>query len=364
MIEHSLFLSYSFEEKPKIIRYFENLLSNFGFNIYKHTYRESAILNNEIEKDIKSRDVFVAVITKNDNNTIKEWLISEITFASVYKKTNMLLFIEDGIISSVLNEIESIKIPFNKKTLHKDIINRSFVKSLYMFKEKLIGDIYFPLFEQEKLLYIVNIISKDLLEISSRVKVKSLSNSFQEIVHTSNSLNKTSDISIKENKFKFKCLQHPDDINLKGILKVNSKENIRLSILADDYIKKDNFIEYEYSFKRQNHKAFTQKEALKRNKSYYYEEVYKNTSYSRQNVSIEHPTKELIHKIKFPTNYKIKNYGIYVFVIKTSNRDIEEEQRIYKYLSLIDDINNLSLSLHIKYPKLNRNYHIYWTPKE
>jgi len=355
MVTFSGFYSHSFAPEDKeICKKFEEIIKSFGFELYEHKRRESEPLSKEIIKHIEEKDVFISVITKNSF-----WLRDESTVA-FHEKKPMIIFYEEGLnLGGVLNDNSINKVPFRREYLLNSIIDNGILKTLNYFKESLIGDMYFPFYRKDEIIAYRKIIDENTYEVREKHTITSLNDLTQEIPYTSRVISKNNiDISINQNSFEFKVLKKPERKKIYYDIRRNDKQEFKLIVKINPNLSKNEQLKYQFKYKRKNLKRmFKEQINLIENGKVY--PTYKNTYYQRTNVVIEQPTKKIVIRMEFPEDYPIHDYGAYVFLNKTSNRNYDEEKRI----KVVFDDNvggNPYIQLEVKYPKINHNYHLWW----
>ena len=351
MVTFSGFYSHSFAPEDKeICKKFEEIIKSFGFELYEHKRRESEPLSKEIIKHIEEKDVFISVITKNSF-----WLRDESTVA-FHEKKPMIIFYEEGLnLDGILNDNSINKVPFRREDLLNSLIDNGILKTLYYFKETLIGEMYFPFYEDEEIYVVNKIINKNLYEVRQKRTIISLNDYFNEIVHISKKVsNINKSIKIDKKSFCFKILEKPN-VNINHKILINKKYEFRILVNIVPNLKKGKKIIYQFKFQRKNLKRFFLEDKIKRKQIY---KVPKN--FECMNFIIDSPTKKLILKMEFPENYDIKKFKAYVFLINTSNRNYNEEKKVQVFLN--DNVGYKSLKLVVNFPKINHIYHLCWEP--
>jgi hypothetical protein len=351
------FYSHSFDRKDKeICDIFKSIFESFGFNIYEHKQREGQGLSDEIINHIKEKDVFIGVITKNSS-----WLKNEMSIAYALKKDKVLIFYEKDIdVDGVLNESKIWKVPFERDNLLDSIIHNNILGNIYKFKEDLL-EVYFPFYMYEEIYAVRKIIDKNNYEIRERRTVISLNDLLKEIPYSSRVISGNDlDISVKEpeKNFSFEVLEKPLNKQVNFEIKRNDSQEFKFVTQIHPNLSKGEKLKYQFKIKRKNLKKLYKEEINIHKKQQY--SVYNNTYFQRTNIVIEQPTKKLVLEVEFPEKYKIGEYGCYVFLNKTSNRNKNEEQRVK--VELIDRIDKQIVRLKAIYPKINHNYHLYWEP--
>jgi len=285
----------------------------------------------------------------------------ELSIAYALKKDKILVFYEKGLsIDGVLNDVKR-KIPFEKDKLFDNIICGGIIETIYKFKEDLIGDMYFPFYMFEEIYAIRKIINKKEYEIREKRTVVSLNNNLKEIPYSSRVISERDiDISVKntEKDFSFEVLNKPSNVNVKYKITRNYKHELKFITIISPQLIKGEKISYQFKIKRRNLKKYY-KEDIDLDEKHQYD-VYERTYYQKTNSTITQPTKKLILEVEFPENYKIKDYGCYVFLKETSNRNEDEEKRVK--VEKIDRINMQILKLEVMYPKINHDYYLHWEP--
>ena len=356
MVSFEAFYSHSFDKKDKdICEIFKKIFESFDFKIYEHKQREGNELNNEIIDHIREKDVFIGVLTKNHSF----WLTNEMSVAYALKKDKILIFYEDGIEKSGFLSSSAIrKIPFQREDLLNSLIDNNILGNIYKFKEYLIGKMYFPFYMFEEIYAIRRIIDKDNYEIRERRSVISLNDALTEIPYTSKAINKK-DIDVSAKEFSFKVLEKPSNKSVNYKIDCNIPREFKFFTLISPKLSKGEKIVYQFKIKMNNIKEYYKEDVDIGNRKYL-GIYYQNTYLQRISTTISQPTKKLILEVEFPENYKIKKYGYYIFLARTSNRNKDEEKQAR--VKLIDRIDRQILQLKIIYPKINHNYNLYWEP--
>lgn len=202
------------------------------------------------------------------------------------------------------------------------------------------------------------IIDENTYEVREKHTVISLNDFMQEVTHNSRVIfGNYKGIRIDENSFVFNILEKPYNKQVIYEILRNEKQEFKFTVKIKPNLSKNEKIIYSFKYRRKNlKKLYKENVNLIENGKIY--STYKTKYYQRTNVAIEQPTKNLVIRMEFPENYPINNYGTYVFLNKTSNRNFDEEKRVKVFLD--DNIGYPYIQLEVKYPKINHNYHLWW----
>jgi len=372
MIQFNAFVACSFDEKDELVRKnYEELLRNMGFKPDVRDIRtDNGRLSDEIIEAIKSNDVFVAILTQRDGN-IPSWLSFETAFAYSSKKSDKIFVLYEDVLKDKLSGVfEDIK----SKAIFKRNDLRSFnvVNRLQIFREKLISQMYVPLYQFDEVIAYRELINQECYILASQKTVRVIGNNkLYELKHKTNrvSSDDSVDMSIDDKDFVFDGeVYSKKNKQIYGDIIRNDACAFQISVKFPEGLEKeednksDEFAKYYFKLKRKNYKKFI-KEEVDNSESYWkflQDEQKEGNFFQRTNHYIVYPTKKLKLIVKFPKNYPVEKYKAIALIHDTTNVNEEETDRLY--IKKVEEFGQITLILEVDFPKINHSYHLCWEP--
>ena len=320
-------LCYSFgKENDELKEGIKKLLENFQFNVEILNYHGNNSNIVEIIKDkMKKVDAIFIIYTKDISQAVRD----EASIAYHFWKKKLFVFFEDSHeVEGFLAKKDYAFAVFERKNLCRNLLNDGMLKSLLEFHESLTLKGYMPLYSEklrERLEKIVN--EQTVITYGRRiVEVIQDNLTFLEIPIIYRAHRKTDKVKVKKfelTSIKINEIEVSKNSNSYVIVSNNDFE-FKVIVKINKMLKLGDTVELMYWLERNNnYKRFAEDINCEDDRITF----FRDKKYNRISAIIRHPTDKLVQKVELPRDWKIKNYGKYVALSASSNRNPAEEKK-------------------------------------
>lgn len=370
-IRFKALLSCSFaDEDCGVIDFFKKLITAFDIDTMIYNYQEIGRIPNKVKENIMKSDCLIAIATRRnkieDTNywTCPDWIQHEIALANAYGKP-IAVFVEEGVKIEGLIAMEERREKFNRQNLIGNI--DKIATFLFKLRSHLEFTYQTGMLEAPVLLrhYIHSkdeMVSKELTVERTEILMESLIDGLEATHHYIELEETTPNLSVKPEKFEFKCIEKPSNTKVEPVIVLNTEYKFFWRILFDPPLKKGERVKYAFKELRPNYRPFTYEELMERIKKGTYE--YEEPKCEACEWTIAYPTYELRHEFEFPEKYEIENYYPDVVMGVARNKAQNEIKRINEENLFTAEkvFDKWILKLKVPKPLQNHTYYIYYVP--